>query len=313
MSFSELFVNVREAGFPAEDTVIACPLCGRTEQRVLAARGRQSLRRCQKCGVGFLFPLPAETELAEHFGGSSGAKTSDSENNRHRVLVEVAHRIHMNRESGTILDVGCATGFFLSNFFPQSNWRKLAVEVSTCYADQAEARGIHVFRGTMRQARIAKHSVDVLTTLDAFYYFREPQAELAEFQRILKEDGLLVLEMPVAVSRLLRLSGMAGNWLSGITGSVFEESDHLFYFDPKSLSLLLERTGFHVKEIVMLPPNRQDSSIRDLGYRAYAAASRVLRVLTRSRVFLGPRFLIAAEKSRRTSLEIVNCRRQAPD
>ena len=137
----------------------------------------------------------------------------------------------------------------------------------------------------------------MITALDSFFYFRRPLSELANFRRLLRYDGLLVLEMPVAKSRILRLSGTAGKYLSGVTKSIFEESDHLFYFSPESTERLLKRGGFKVKEIVMLPANRQDHWVRDLGYRAYWRTSQLLRAITQSKVFLGPRFLVAAEKS----------------
>lgn len=277
------------------EETMPCPLCHGLDQRIITRRREKSLRKCRSCRVTFLSPRPRSETLASYFDHEV-ARPFDSDSNRGRVLEKIAARIQRRKLTGTIVDVGCATGLFLGRFFSETQWRRHGVELSHSSAEAAELRGIKVSRGNIQGAGFATASVDVITVLDAFYYFPEPQCELTEFRRILKNDGILVLELPAATSRILRLSGLAGRWLSGIQRSLFDESDHLFYHTPESISRLLEANGFRIKEIVILPANRQDHWLRELLYRTYVLFSRALRLVTKSRIFLCPRFLVIAEK-----------------
>ena len=134
----------------ARARAVHCPLCDGTKHALIAARGSQKLRLCRDCGVGFLFPQPTAEQLVHHFGDSSEAKTSDPESNRRNVLAKVAKYIRNKKSYGTVLDVGCATGFFLANFFPEADWRKLATELSSVYAGQAAEKELGYFVDAFR-------------------------------------------------------------------------------------------------------------------------------------------------------------------
>jgi SAM-dependent methyltransferase len=138
---------------------------------------------------------------------------------------------------------------------------------------------------------------DVVSVIDTFYYFMKPQLELAEFRRVLKPDGMLVLELPLGASRVWRTSNQLGKLLSGVRRHLIESSDHLFYYNPKSIKFFLEKYGFNVQTVLPLPGNRQQRFVRNLIYRVYSLVSLGLHSVSRSNLFLGPRFLVVAHKS----------------
>ena len=282
----------------AETTI--CPLCARTGQKTVAEYQGKFLRRCRHCGGSYVFPQPSGTDLVAHFqdeGTDEQALECKFERNRDKVLSRVADYIQSRRQGGTILDVGCATGLFLARRFLNPNWDAWGLELSPTAAATSAARGIRVLRGDIHAAQFGEDSTDVISVLDAFYYFPDPARELAEFQRVLKRDGLLVLELPLAGSRIWRTSTALGRLLTGSRRPLLQTSDHLFYFTPKSVALLLARCGFRVQAILPLPGNRQASRLRELAFRAYSAGSSLLHSVSGGRVFLGPRFLVAAGKS----------------
>jgi hypothetical protein len=132
--------------------------------------------------------------------------------------------------------------------------------------------------------------------LDTFYYFPQPQSDLSVLRRVLKSDGLLVVELPLATSRIFRTSNWAGRLLSRTRRPLLESSDHLFYYTPKSISLLLRRCGFRIDAIVPLPGNKQESLLQDVLYKIYYLFSRALHFLSGSHIFLAPRFMVVAGK-----------------
>jgi SAM-dependent methyltransferase len=277
---------------------LACPLCVCTEVRLISECTGKSLWRCPGCDVTFLYPHPPLQEYAAHF--QTASLTTDElkgkfEDNRARVLACVADAIHRRRREGSILDVGCATGVFLRRHFA-SGWDRWGVDLSPTAAECAAGDGIQVHSGNLRSADFPDQRFDVITVLDAFYYFREPQTDLAEISRLLKDHGLLALELPLATSRIWRSSSPIGKLLSGSRRPLLSSSDHLYYFTPKSVIALLRRCGFVVDVVLPLPGNRQRSVGRDIGMFCYYQLSLILKTISRSRIFLAPRFLVLARK-----------------
>jgi SAM-dependent methyltransferase len=248
--------------------------------------------------------------VTAHFEESSYVDESELkrkfEVNRERVLARVARYIHAGHPQGSILDVGCATGLFLDRFFGDGAWETCGVDLSAAAAEQARNKGIRVHRGDIVGAHFMPNSFDVITVLDAFYYFPKPQVELAEFMRILKPGGLLVLELPLAASRIWRTSGKLGKILNWGGRPLLQSSDHLFYYGPTAISTLFNKCGYRVEAILPLPGNRQPGMLRDLAFRGYFAVSRLLMASSRGRIFMGPRFLVTARKT--GSLQSKRCR-----
>lgn len=284
---------------PAAAGPLSCPLCQETGQRNLAEFNGKFLRKCLHCGGRYLFPQPTPAELLAHFQtGDTDEKELEGkfESNRENVLSRVADYIQQRRQRGTILDVGCSTGLFLARLLRNPEWEAWGLELASASAQKAEARGVRIFRGDIHSAGFAGNSFDVVSVLDAFYYFPQPHRELAEVHRVLKPDGMLVLELPLATARIWRTSKALGRLLSGSQRPLLQSSDHLFYFTPKSVALLLQRCGFHVEDMRPLPGNRQSHLPRDFAMRAYSLASSVLHRASGANIFLGPRFLVAATK-----------------
>ena len=229
--------------------------------------------------------------MRRYFNGAC-TKTRDSDRNRENVYRKVAQYILRRKTCGTIMDVGCGSGAFLSRWFATQSWQKLGIDLSGESADISSARGIQILGTTIGEAKLESASVDVVTALDSFFYSPDPRNELAEIHRALKQDGLLILDLPTAVTSLLRLKASAR-----LKSKIFlAKRDHLFYYSPRAARALLEDSGFRVLEILPLPANRQDHWLREALYRVFGLLAATLRLLTGSRIFIAPRFLLAAEK-----------------
>jgi len=278
-----------------------CPLCSGLKLKTLSEHNGKQLRRCVHCGASFVLPQPEPSAITAHFEGSQTLCEADLdtkfERNREPVLARVADFIQKRKREGFILDVGCATGFFLARFFPKTKWQVWGIELSRQAAGKAVRKGIRVHQGNIYEANFPDGFFDVVSVIDTFYYFLKPQLELAEFRRVLKPDGMLVLELPLGASRVWRTSNQLGKLLSGVHRQLIESSDHLFYYNPKSIRFFLEKYGFKVQTILPLPGNRQEHFVRNLIYRVYSFVSLGLHSVSRSNVFLGPRFLVVAYKS----------------
>jgi SAM-dependent methyltransferase len=211
------------------------------------------------------------------------------------VLAAVSREVMQHLAAGHILDVGCAVGYFLTEFFSSEQWSVDGVELSRQMASIASSRGIKTFAGELRKAGYEESSFDAVTILDAFYYFVDPYAELAEIKRILKSSGVLVIELPNAATRIWRSENAFGRALSHRSGRLLQTSDHIFYYNRRSVSMLLQRAGFTVKCVKGLRSNRQRNSLVNALYGAFDLCCTVLEVISLGRVLLNARFLVVAE------------------
>jgi SAM-dependent methyltransferase len=267
------------------------------ELKTKSKHNEKLLRKCLHCGVLFVMPQPPADALTNHFQRGGLVQTdfdTHFEVNRQPVLSQVSNYIQSHKGGGAILDVGCATGFFLANFATNSNWQACGTELSLPAAQEARCSGVQVHVGDTRSAKFQDHSFDVVTVLDAFYYFPNPASELAELGRILKQDGVLVMELPWANTRLWQRAAAIGKFINRSRIPLLQSSDHLFYYTPKSVTLLLESCGFQMQTIRPLPANRQQGALRDFLWSAYGLFSQLLWKLSAGGVFLGPRFLVIA-------------------
>lgn len=271
-----------------------CPVCSGKDQDVCLRGADRLLKKCRSCGVYFLEPRPTDAKLNVFFSETyiSGNRRLDQfGRNRYGVLQRIAAAIQEKKASGAILDVGCAGGYFLNTFFNESGWRKCGVELSRFAAEQASRSGIEVHVGDIHSATY-NQSFDIVAVLDTVYYFPNPRRELVRIRDILKPDGILAVETPLAHTRIWRNHG----WLARLfhTSRTILRHDDLLLYDPKSLCFLLNQSGFRISRIDPLPGNEQDTLLLAILYRCFFYMARLIWVLSLKRWMIAPRFLVLA-------------------
>jgi SAM-dependent methyltransferase len=276
----------------------SCPICGSLRMGAPFRSKVRELVRCADCGLGFVSPMPEKYALEEYFESSSSRSEAELiakfEANRSPVLRQVALHIQRIKERGRVLDVGCANGYFLSHCFSRADWDLWGVELSRNLAERASRTGVHVHCGTLDSACFPQNTFDVVTILDAFYYLADPRRELKAIARLLAPGGTLVIELPSANARIWRGTTWLGRTLSRKQSPLLETSDHLFYYTPKALEVLLGQAGFFVQAMVPLPANAQQQFAAAVIYGAYSRLTSVLWRFSRSAINMAPRFLTMA-------------------
>lgn len=289
----------RSAAIESSDAV-KCRICDRLSCVEVLQSSERLLVQCTRCGVAFIYPEPDLRELEAHFQKSE--PLSDDENdqrferNRGANLDRMYSFVRSMVPTGELLDVACATGRFLKRFQRSSGWQVRGIELSESYAARASASGLSVDCGTLDTVNYGPETFDVVTVLDAFYYFPTPRVVLRQIARILRPGGLLFLELPAAGPRIWRATSRIGRLLSGTSVPLLQSSDHIFYYAPRSLTLLIQDTGFEVEEIRLIPGNEQNNTPKRLLYSAFFKVSQLVEQLTFSSVLLGPRFAVCARR-----------------
>lgn len=152
-------------------------------------------------------------------------------------------------QRGKLLDVGCATGSFLSLAKAQG-WDCCGVEVSEFAAARARERsGCEVFRGTLEEAPFAESSFDAVTMWDLLEHLPDPLNGLERARRLLKPSGILLVNTPNENSLLRRVARLiyrgSGGQITAPVNRLYHRY-HLYYFAAQALEVLFRRAGFEL-------------------------------------------------------------------
>jgi 2-polyprenyl-3-methyl-5-hydroxy-6-metoxy-1,4-benzoquinol methylase len=162
------------------------------------------------------------------------------EKGRRRTADILLDRIACYGKRGRMLDIGCATSFFLDEA-RKRGWDVSGIEPSRWAKKYAEEKfGIKIMFPTLEEADFGPETFDVVVMLDVFEHLAKPREMLLIIHRILKKDGLLVVATPDVDSLMSRI--LQAKWW-GIN------RHHLFYFSKKTIEDIFARTGFHVLEM----------------------------------------------------------------
>jgi SAM-dependent methyltransferase len=261
-----------------------CPVCRGNNE---VSSGTSGLMHCRDCGVSHVTPIPTSEELDLRFNSYYGGRVDRLPElfvrNRDKVLSLLARRLSRRKGGGRILDVGCGSGYFLSHFFSSSEWQKWGSEICEETARLAEASGIRTTMGAFDDKAYEAASFDAVCILDTFYYFGDPLDTLRAIRRVLKPDGVLLIEVPFGPTRLVRIG----------TGSAPLD---LFFYSPRPLIRLLKEALYNVEAVIPLPANAQNGRLRNFLYSIYSLGTRMLWSLSLHKWMTAPRFAVMASR-----------------
>lgn len=235
---------------------VACPLGCKASKRIiydLRNQGdeRRTVVECEDCSTLFVSPRLSSEQIAQNYTGRGYFQRKEGTTGYSNYLDDrELHRIFFKRQLGEIgkivqpgrlLDVGCAGGFLVEEA-NRLGWQAEGVEVSDfASAFARDTLGLPVRSGTLREAMFPAGQFRVVVMDDVIEHLEDPFLEIQEVWRILESGGVFLLHTPNAASPWRKVMGK--KWIH------LKPDEHLFYFDPNTLSALLRRAGFHVLSV----------------------------------------------------------------
>jgi 2-polyprenyl-3-methyl-5-hydroxy-6-metoxy-1,4-benzoquinol methylase len=223
--------------------------------------------RCSACGMVFVDPRPAESDLRRFYAAGYYDKPGEDSGAMGRRLgrlfmIERVAKAARGRAPGRVLDVGCGEGTFLAAM-ARRGWDAWGIEVSAEGAARAAARpGLRVLDKRLEDCDLEPASFDLITLWHSIEHVPDPEALLRRAAALLKDGGTLFLAFPNPESWDFALFGP--RWFH------LDPPRHLHYFSPKTMGSLLERCG--------LEP--EGTSHVSFEYNPFGFVQSVLNVLT---------------------------------
>jgi 2-polyprenyl-3-methyl-5-hydroxy-6-metoxy-1,4-benzoquinol methylase len=239
-----------------ETHAMICRICQAGQQDQLYRQRSFDVLRCKKCGTVFVQPTDQSAILEL-------ARRASEEGNRYmrEVFIERqtfwlqywAGRLRriesLLGRTGRLLDIGCAMGYF-QLAAERQGWTAVGVEVSQEQAVYArEMLGLDVYTGRFEDTDFESASFDLITLWGVIEHVSDPRRFLVQARKLLKSDGMLVLQTPNQGS-LITILAQLGYYLS--LGSYLlpvYSLDNIFRFDEQTLRQLIEWSGFETVRI----------------------------------------------------------------
>lgn len=249
-----------------------CPICDNHSDYNFSGRDimfnkfeRYDYYRCGQCDFAFQSPLPSPEKIASFYPENymvynpntqfkliSSLRKSKlkSKFQYHHLdtslfsdalykLVGVLDKSYETifKQKGTLLDVGCGNGRFLSGM-KQLGWLTKGVEFNKGAADLCKQAGLDVHHGDLFSAKFDDKTFDVINVSHVIEHVPDPKSFFIELTRILKDDGTLIIKTPN--SNALGRIYLNAYWYHN------DVPRHLSLFSEESLSALGRLTSLNI-------------------------------------------------------------------
>jgi len=232
---------------------VNCPACDSAESHPWAGKEGFTYRECNHCGTLFTSPRPTGEILAAFYRQSQNYAVWNSSifpateaARRERIFVPRARRtIDLCRqfgvEGGTMLEVGAAFGTFCDAVREHAFFGKIvAVEPTPGLAQTCRERGFITHEETVEALTFPRGGADVIAAFEVIEHLFSPQDFIRRCADFLRPGGLLICSCP---------SGTGLGTLVLREKARVVDHEHLNYFNPKSVGMLLERCGLETLEV----------------------------------------------------------------
>lgn len=229
---------------------VKCNLCGGDDTYLLYEKDGYNIVKCNSCGLLYVNPRDSIDKLIRIYGRPyfelEKSKRKDGIGYRNYIKDKEIHKIYFRKKikqikkikpEGRLLDIGCATGFFLEEA-QKEGFDVWGVDVSP-YAVKIAKEVINndkIFLGTIKEVPLKRESLDVITCFQTLEHSPDPLGELLQMHRLLKIGGVIILTLPDQGSFYEKI--MRRGWFA------YKPKEHLYYFNSKTIKRMIQKAGF---------------------------------------------------------------------
>lgn len=225
-----------------------CALCKKDDAAQVFVKEGFTFVRCRSCGLVYVNPQCATERLIENYEINASADywvdvllSAGEQEYDINKFTKCCEDLELLTPGRRVLDVGCSIGLFLKVARDRS-WDTFGLELSKKAVDYAvNELKLDVRPLLLHEADFEPESFDVVTLWEVLEHVPDPRDLLEQCRTMLKPGGVLAILVPnrnALSARIMRADC-----------SCFGGRNHLWYFDPATLSALLDQTGYTVEQI----------------------------------------------------------------
>lgn len=241
-----------------------CPICDGTQfedylktQDFTFSKESFTVQACKNCGFRFTNPIPTEDTIGSYYGADN--YMSHATQSRKGLMPFVYKRVrNMNlnnklrlvkkhAKGKNLMDIGAGNGFFL-NACQIEKYIVQGLEPDSRAREVAKKDFGLDLKEPSHISNLESNSVDVITMWHVLEHVYHLKRDIAEYKRVLAEDGVLILALP-------NIDSYDSNYYKEYWDGL-DLPLHLYHFSPKDVSNLFEQFDM---EVVEMKPMKFDS------------------------------------------------------
>lgn len=194
---------------------------------------------CNSCGLAWRtsFDIPADYYAKLNIGRLKPGKrkTISRLRNAEDRLTSVMRFL----PKSDICDIGCGDGSFLSILKEKGYTNCFGIEPSSYNYEIALKNQLEIIKGDIASVRqeVKKRKIKAITLFHVIEHIYFPIETLQNIKNILKPGGILIIETPDSNASIQKVTNHRNPLIC---------REHLFYWNEKSLRIILKKLGFKI-------------------------------------------------------------------
>jgi len=233
--------------------LVPCPACGANNAKKKFEKYTLDYLQCINCQTIFISPRPTPEILEWFYKGSVNYDywnkfifPATEQNRRTKIFIPRVDKVieyctKYNVKNDSLLEIGCAFGTFCIELISRNYFNKvIGVEPTPALAETSRSKGIEVIQDAIENIELSSDRLfDVIVNFEVIEHLFSPKDFLQKAKKLLKVNGLLILTCP---------NGLGFDFIVLGDKCTSLDHEHLNYFNPRSLSNLLQSIGFEILE-----------------------------------------------------------------
>jgi 2-polyprenyl-3-methyl-5-hydroxy-6-metoxy-1,4-benzoquinol methylase len=237
---------------------ITCPCCGNRLGKHIFTKNSFNFDECQKCLTIYVNPRFNRNILDKYYkyrekrlnyqniiedGKTEHVRKKEIFTPRCEFIERTILRYGKKINECSVLDVGCASGQFLSVYKERNDSFIAGVEPSRDLAEKARSAlpSAEILTNSIENCDIEPEVFDIVTLWEVLEHTYDPVGCLRAIERILKPDGLIFLSLPNMEGFDIQILWDKGN--------AFSPPSHLNYYRKSTIYFLFESVDLHINDI----------------------------------------------------------------
>ncbi|MCD7971682.1 MAG: class I SAM-dependent methyltransferase [Candidatus Azobacteroides sp.] len=244
----------------AKKQIEKCSVCGCTKfsekfvcEDYFVSHEKFPVCICTSCSFNFTQQIPDSTEIEKYYKTEEYVSHSNTKKGiintlyhqvRKRMLLRKASIAESYSSEGTLLDVGCGTGYFAVSM-KERGWKVYGIEPATDAADFARNHfNLHIYPSLFTE-EFTEKQFNIITLWHVLEHLPDPNESIKRLYNLLADNGTLIIAIPNVTS--VDAKKYKKYW------AAYDVPRHIWHFSPGTFKLLVGQHGFNVKEIIPMP------------------------------------------------------------
>lgn len=201
------------------------------------------LDKCKNCSIMFYNPIPD----IDYKQKPSLYVRKNFERQINRVISNLSK--YKDLKKSTICEIGSSYGHLLSRLSEKAK-KVYGVELSVHTADYSIKKfKLSIDKNPLgsKKSKLKNKKFNIIIINEVIEHFPDPVKELIILKKHLKKNGIIYIETPNSTSINFKIYGKFAH--------LFAPNDHRFFYDKKSLNLLLKKLNFKILKSLTISQN----------------------------------------------------------